>query len=74
MHYKNGRKAKAGDKVVNLETGESGMLHSTIAEAHTCNGRLAQISPSDPYVTIGQCIHVDDIKFDDLTGNQEKHP
>lgn len=61
MHYKNGRLAKAGDKVVNLPTGLSGVLHSPSAQSTTCNGRLAAVNQNDPYVTIGECLHVDDI-------------
>lgn len=61
MHYKNGREAKAGDKVVNLTQGIGGILHSTNAQSTTCNGRIAQTSTSDPYVNINECLHVDDI-------------
>ncbi len=61
MHYKNGRPARAGDKIVSLETGHAGILHSPSAQSDTCNGRLAVIAPSDPYVTLKQCLHVDDI-------------
>lgn len=61
MHYKNGREAKAGDKVINLPTGLSGVLHSTNAGSQTCNGRIAAISQNDPWVTIGECLHVEDI-------------
>jgi len=61
MHYKNGREAKAGDKVVNLPTGQAGVLHSVNAGSTSCNGRLAQTTTNDPYVTIGECLHMDDI-------------
>lgn len=61
MHYKNGREAKPGDKIVNLPTGLSGILHSPNPGSETCNGRMARIDPSDPYVTLGECLHVDDI-------------
>lgn len=61
MHYKNGREAKAGDKVVNLNLGRAGILHSTSAQSTTCNGRLAQVTDNDPYVTISECLHIDDI-------------
>lgn len=61
MHYKNGREAKNGDKVLNLPSGRAGILHSTSAASDTCNGRLAEIKDSDPYVTIKECLHVDDI-------------
>lgn len=61
MHYKNGRAAKAGDKVINLSHGLSGVLHTVGAGSTTCNGRLAPISQNDPYVTIGECLHLDDV-------------
>lgn len=61
MHYKNGRPAKAGDKVINLTHGLSGILHTVNGTSTTCNGRLAAINQNDPYVTIGECLHVDDV-------------
>ena len=61
MHYKNGREAKVGDKALNLATGECGLLHSVNAQSETCNGRLAKFSQNDAYVTIGECLHLDDI-------------
>lgn len=62
MHYKNGREAKEGDKVFNLVTSQTGMLHSTSAGSDTCNGRLAAITNNDVYVNIKDCMHVDDVK------------
>jgi hypothetical protein len=62
MHYKNGREAKAGDQVVSLALGVSGILHSPNAQSTTCNGRLAATSSNDPWVTLSECLHVDDIK------------
>lgn len=61
MHYKNGREAKAGDKVINLTSGLSGVLHSPNPGSQTCNGRLAQMTNNDPWVTLSECLHVDDI-------------
>jgi len=69
MHYKNGREAKEGDKVVLLSNGYppvTGILHSTQPGAATCNGRLALLSPNDPYVTISECLHIDDIEKADI--------
>lgn len=66
MHYKNGRKAKQGDKVLNLTTGFSGVLHSVSAQSTTCNGRIAAVTQNDPYVTIGECLHMDDIAKADV--------
>ena len=64
MHYKNGREAKAGDKVVGISNGNvtTGILHSLQPGATTCNGRLAATTQGDAYVTIGDCLHVDDAK------------
>lgn len=59
MHYKNGREAKAGDKVISPYG--MGILHSVTAQSTTCNGRLAEISQSDPYVTLSECLHADDV-------------
>ena len=61
MHYKNGREAKAGDKVVNLPSGRTGVLHSVNAGSTTCNGRLAQTTENDAWVTLSECLHMDDI-------------
>lgn len=63
MHYKNGREAKAGDKVIDLTYGFAGILHSTNANSQTCNGKLAAISQNDPWVTLSECLHMDDIKI-----------
>jgi hypothetical protein len=61
MHYKNGREAKQGDKIINLKFGFSGVLHTVTEGCETCNGRLASISQNDPYITLSECLHVDDI-------------
>jgi len=61
MHYRNGRAAKAGDKVIDLNTGIAGILHSTHAQSDTCNGRLAVTTPSDPCVTIKDCMALEDV-------------
>lgn len=67
MHYKNGRPAKAGDVVV-FDGGKYhaapkvGVLHSLIPGSESCNGRIAEISPSDALVTVGECMHIDDVR------------
>ena len=61
MHYKNGREAKAGDRIIDLQSGMSGILHSTDAKADCCNGRMARTSHNDPYVITGCCLHLDDV-------------
>ena len=65
MHYKNGREAKPGDRVVRLGDAHNppviGILHSPIAGTDTCNARLAIVNPMDPYITVKECLHVDDV-------------
>ena len=61
MHYKNGREAKQGDKVLNLASGQTGVLHTVNAARTNCNGRMAPISQSDLYVTLSECLHLDDV-------------
>jgi hypothetical protein len=65
MHYRNGREAKNGDKVV-LDTGTPGaqmvgILYDAVAGNDYCNGKLAPISPSDPMPSLKQCLHLDDV-------------
>jgi hypothetical protein len=63
MHYKNGREAKAGDKVISINNGNvvTGIIHSLQANGGTCNARVAVTTQSDPYVTMSECMHVDDV-------------
>jgi len=61
MHYQNGREAKQGDMVVNLVTGTGGILYDLIS-GDVCNGRLTPLSPNIEYVTIGTCLHIEDIR------------
>ena len=62
MHYANGREAKAGDRVIDIESGCVGILHSLNAESTTCNGRLATPNPNDSYVTLSKCVNLEDVK------------
>ncbi|HEY6008127.1 MAG TPA: hypothetical protein VIU40_07365 [Geobacteraceae bacterium] len=65
MHYKNGREAKNGDKVIFLEAYGGpvvGILYDAVAGNDTCNGKLAPIQPNDPMPCLNQCLHVDDLK------------
>ncbi len=63
MHYKNGRLAKQGDQIVQVQNGNAaGIVHTVNAGSTTCNARVATTTPNDPWVTLGDCLHVDDIK------------
>lgn len=61
MHYKNGREAKVGDKVVSLTCNAVGILHSINVQSNSCNGRIARVLDNDPYVTLNECLHMDDV-------------
>lgn len=64
MHYRNGRKAENGDKIVKLEGGKVvafGVLHSAVAGNDFCNGNIAVIQPAADYACMVDCLHVDDV-------------
>ena len=64
MHYKNGREAKNGDKVVLIPSYGSpviGILYDAVAGNDTCNGRIAPIGPSDPMPNLKEVLHLDDV-------------
>jgi len=64
MHYKNGREAKNGDKVIlfpSYGAPVAGILYDAVAGNDYCNGRIAPTSPSDPCPNLKECLHVDDV-------------
>ncbi len=64
MHYRNGREAKNGDKIVKLNGGEVvslGVLHSAVAGNDYCNGFIAPIQPVQDGACMVDCLHVDDL-------------
>ena len=64
MHYRNGREAHNGDKIVMLEGGEvraSGVLHSAVPGDDHCNGKTAPIQDSNQYACMCRCQHLDDV-------------
>jgi hypothetical protein len=65
MHYINGREAKPGDRAVNLETGTGGILYD-LTPGDTCIGRLTPPGPNAEYVTIGECLPIDDLRAADV--------
>lgn len=66
MHYKNGRPAKNGDKVVHIPKYGGpptlGILYDAMAGNDFCNGRLAPIAGNDPCPNLAECLHYDDVK------------
>ncbi len=65
MHYRNGREAKNGDKVIQLNpsTGaitSMGVLHDAVAGNDYCNGMLAPMN-GPIGACLCDCIHLDDL-------------
>jgi hypothetical protein len=64
MHYRNGREAKNGDKIIKLESGRIvafGVLHSATPGSDYCNGNIAVIQPATDYACMCDCLHIDDV-------------
>lgn len=68
MHYRNGREAKNGDKVVKIggygsgkaEIVSFGVLHSAVPGNDYCNGSIAPIL-TDTGACLCDMLHVDDV-------------
>lgn len=62
MHYRNGREAKNGDKIVvlNQSAPAIGILYDAMAGNDYCNGRVAPITAYDPCPNLSECLHIDD--------------
>jgi hypothetical protein len=66
MHYRNGREAKNGDKVIQLGMDGSkviavGVLHDAQPGNDYCNGYIAPISTVVAGACMCDCLHVDDV-------------
>lgn len=65
MHYRNGREAKNGDKIIqlNMDGGQViavGILHDATPGNDYCNGGIARMAaPSG--ACLCDCLHLDDI-------------
>jgi hypothetical protein len=65
VHYRNGREAKNGDKVVkfSIEGGKIvafGVLYDAVPGNDYCNGNIAPV-PNDQMACMCDCLHVDDL-------------
>ena len=66
MHYRNGREAKNGDKIVSLsyEGGKVeafGVLHSATPGNDFCNGNIAVVQNVQAGACLCDCLHIDDL-------------
>lgn len=66
MHYRNGREAKNGDKIVQLDI-EGGKINAfgVLCDATPgndyCNGRIAAVQSVPAGACMCDCLHVDDL-------------
>ena len=78
MHYRNGREAKNGDKIVQLDgKGEvvaCGVLHSAAPGNDYCNGIIAPIQSPTAGACLCDCLHVDDVAAILTDKGLEKRP
>lgn len=64
MHYRNGREAKNGDKLVRLNGGQIdafGVLYDATPGNDYCNGLIAPAQPAPTYACMCDCLHIDDL-------------
>lgn len=65
MHYRNGREAKNGDKIVALGSNGQiiafGALHSATPGNDYCNGAIAPIQQVVTVACMCDCLHVEDV-------------
>ena len=64
MHYRNGREAKNGDKIVKLCGGNIeafGVLHSAVPGNDYCNGNIAVVQNAQEGACMCDCLHIDDV-------------
>jgi hypothetical protein len=66
MHYRNGREAKNGDKIVQLGMDSAnvtavGILHDATAGNDYCNGNIAPIQNPVQGACLCDCLHADDL-------------
>lgn len=65
MHYRNGREAKNGDKIIQIDHNGNvsavGVLHSATPGNDYCNGSIAPIQNVLTGACMCDCLHIDDI-------------
>ena len=77
MHYRNGREAKNGDRVVQLVNGRVvalGILFDAQPGNSYCNGGIAPLHSSVAGACICDCLHVDDLEVILANRGLDKRP
>jgi hypothetical protein len=67
MHYRNGREAKNGDKVIQIGISDGkinafGVLHSATPGNDYCNGLIAPVQNAQVGACMCDCLHVEDVE------------
>lgn len=68
MHYRNGREAKNGDKIIMLggygdgaQVVAAGVLYDAKPGSDHCNGSIAPIQSPNQSACLCDCLHMDDL-------------
>lgn len=68
MHYRNGREAKNGDKIIQIggygtgvQVTAVGVLFDAVPGNDFCNGNIAPIQSTPTGACLCDCLHVDDV-------------
>lgn len=65
MHYRNGREAKNGDKIIQIDHNGNvsafGVLHSATPGNDYCNGTIAPVQDVRTGACMCDCLHIDDV-------------
>lgn len=65
MHYRNGREAHNGDKIVQIGNNGKitavGVLYDAVPGNDYCNGIIAPIQSSNVGACMCDCLHIDDV-------------
>lgn len=65
MHYRNGREAKNGDKIVQLDhegkVPHVGVLYDAVPGNDYCNGMIAPVQSPVQGACMVDCLHVEDV-------------
>jgi hypothetical protein len=69
MHYRNGREAKNGDRIIQLgvsgdaasQIQAAGVLYDATPGSDYCNGSIAPIQQAVTGACLCDCLHIDDV-------------
>ena len=65
MHYRNGREAQNGDKIIKVDNEGKivafRLLYDAVPGNDFCNGNIAIIQRTTDYACMCDCLHIDDV-------------